>query len=122
MSGTYGNTAYVSVSTRSLLHAEEHKTIKTNVMVKMHFFILTSCWLRKIPKREFQILQVYLPAVYSASYLFVELVAAMSFRNVLEFASEQIAVLPEKIDIPVARICQNHMGTVFLCKFFRFLQ
>ena len=46
----------------------------------------------------------------------------MSFGNIFEFTSEQIAVLFEEIDVPVACACHNHRHTVFLCEFFCFFQ
>ena len=46
----------------------------------------------------------------------------MSFGNIFEFASEQIAVLFEEAGIPVSRICQDHRRAVFLCELFRFPQ
>ena len=42
-----------------------------------------------------------------ASDPFVKLVAVVSFRNVFELASQQIAVLFEEVYVPVARIRQD---------------
>ena len=53
-------------------------------------------------------------AVSNASNHFVEFIAVMPFGNVLEFASEQKAVLFEEIDVPITRTCQNHGSAVFL--------
>ena len=39
---------------------------------------------------------------------FVEFVAVVSFGNVFEFASEQIAVLLEERNVPVTRIRHDH--------------
>ena len=61
-------------------------------------------------------------AVSNASNHFVEFIAVMPFGNVLELASEKIAVLFEEIDVPVARIRQNHGSAVFPCEVLRRLQ
>ena len=61
-------------------------------------------------------------AVSHASYHFVELVAIVSLGYVFELASNQIAVLFEETDIPVACICEDHRSVVFLCEFLCFLQ
>ena len=45
----------------------------------------------------------------------------ITFGNVLEFAPEQIAVLSEETDVPVARVRQDHGGAVLLCQFFHSL-
>ena len=44
----------------------------------------------------------------------------MSLGDIFEFAPKQIAVLFEEVDVPVARIGQDHRRTVFLCQFLRF--
>ena len=56
------------------------------------------------------------------SDIFVELVAVVSFRNIPELTSEQIAVLLEETDVPVAGASHDHGRTVFLCQFLHFLQ
>ena len=52
----------------------------------------------------------------------IELVAVVSLGNVFEFAPDQIAVLFEEIDVPIARARDDHRSAVFLCESFRFLQ
>ena len=56
------------------------------------------------------------------SDIFVELVTVVSFRDIPELTSEQIAVLLEETDVPVAGASHDHGRTVFLCQFLHFLQ